>query len=265
MCFTIMALEWSELHGNEATATTHEGYGYYALTSGHWGYKGGYPVEGGSNLDDAKAAAQADYEARIRSALVKAQPSEPVIGDERIYPNEPFGSASSPAQAGPVPVHVAECMDCGLDYGDIRFQDLVVPNEIWKRIAPDDGLLCPSCLCGRATALGIECEAQFRSGAFSCHTASPPALDRGAEWEPMETAPKDGSRFLALWGGAVVIARWLDNSHTSRPWSGWRHEGMHVIKGLPQGWQSLPSPNTKPGDGEPEPRLGTSGMKGMDR
>jgi hypothetical protein len=61
----------------------------------------------------------------------------------------------------------AVCMDCALPYGDARFPDLVVPNDVWRKIAPNDGLLCPNCLCGRAAKLGIECVATFRSGPFA--------------------------------------------------------------------------------------------------
>src|SRR5690606_12236351 len=61
---------------------------------------------------------------------------------------------------------VPGCMDCGLPYIDDRFQDLFVPNHVWQKIAPDDGLLCPNCLCGRAAKLGIECQATFHSGPF---------------------------------------------------------------------------------------------------
>lgn len=58
------------------------------------------------------------------------------------------------------------CLDCGEPYESDRFPDLVVPGEAWKEIAPDDGLLCPNCLCARAARLGIKCTAVFRSGPF---------------------------------------------------------------------------------------------------
>jgi hypothetical protein len=72
------------------------------------------------------------------------------------------------AALSPVPVEVAEaaCMDCGLAYKDDRFPDLVVPHDVWNQIAPDDGLLCPNCLCARVAKSGIECKAVFRSGPF---------------------------------------------------------------------------------------------------
>src|SRR5690606_36975307 len=79
---------------------------------------------------------------------------------------KPEASVAQAAQG----VTEAACMDCGLAYGDDRFPDLVVPSDTWQIIAPDDGLLCPNCLCGRAAKLGIECQATFRSGPFNAQT-----------------------------------------------------------------------------------------------
>lgn len=60
------------------------------------------------------------------------------------------------------------CMDCSLPYSDPGFCDLVVSHEVWKQIAPDDGLLCPTCLVRRAEKAGIEnATATFRSGPFA--------------------------------------------------------------------------------------------------
>lgn len=50
------------------------------------------------------------------------------------------------------------CFDCGRLYGDEHgFPDLIVSNEVWRRISPthdDAGLLCPSCICARLYAIG---------------------------------------------------------------------------------------------------------------
>lgn len=64
------------------------------------------------------------------------------------------------------------CLDCGRKYGnEYGFPDLVVPDEVWKQISPtgdDGGLLCPSCMCRRASDLGLtKVTAVFRSGPFS--------------------------------------------------------------------------------------------------
>lgn len=68
--------------------------------------------------------------------------------------------------------HHPRCDDCGRKYGDqYGFPDLVVPNDVWKKLAPryvnGGGLLCPSCMCRRAAELGLEnVPATFRSGPF---------------------------------------------------------------------------------------------------
>lgn len=65
----------------------------------------------------------------------------------------------------------AECYDCKLPYGDPGFADLVVAHHVWARLSPSgdgNGMLCPTCMCRRAEAAGLEnVPATFRSGAFS--------------------------------------------------------------------------------------------------
>lgn len=70
------------------------------------------------------------------------------------------------------------CYDCGREYGDrFGFPDLVVPHDIWnKYISPtknEGGLLCPSCMCKRASDAGLsEIPATFMSGPFSTQRAA---------------------------------------------------------------------------------------------
>lgn len=59
------------------------------------------------------------------------------------------------------------CFDCGLEYGDVSFEDLVIPNWAWRKISPTKdlgGLLCPSCICARLSGARISCEGAFMSG-----------------------------------------------------------------------------------------------------
>jgi len=60
-----------------------------------------------------------------------------------------------------------ECHDCNRPYDDGGFQDLIIPNDAWRRISPtgdNGGLLCPSCICKRLSDAGISCEGAFMSG-----------------------------------------------------------------------------------------------------
>lgn len=73
----------------------------------------------------------------------------------------------------------AACMDCDVAYSDFGFVDLVVPDHIWRAIAPQDGLLCPTCLCRRVSMAGFhEVPAEFRSGPF---VRSSPSREEGIE------------------------------------------------------------------------------------
>ena len=61
----------------------------------------------------------------------------------------------------------AKCHDCQRPYGEPGFHDLVVPNDVWRRISPtkdEGGLLCPSCLLARLEVAGIECVGALMSG-----------------------------------------------------------------------------------------------------
>jgi hypothetical protein len=75
---------------------------------------------------------------------------------------------------------------------------------------------------------------------------------KGDEWQPIETAPKDGTRVILGWpGGGVRYGFYLDNSHTSGPWAGWRGPSMELPfpSPPPTHWQPLPAPpSAAPGE-----------------
>ena len=81
-----------------------------------------------------------------------------------------LGLAASPPEAEdnkPLPRWWGDCARCHRPYSDPGFPDLIVSDEAWRQISPtggDGGLLCPSCIIGVLTELGIETEATFRSG-----------------------------------------------------------------------------------------------------
>lgn len=67
------------------------------------------------------------------------------------------------------------------------------------------------------------------------------AASEDHDWQPIETAPKDGTRVILSWGGKSVNGFYLDNSRTSTPWAGWRVESMVVQPtGKPTHWQPFP-------------------------
>jgi hypothetical protein len=87
----------------------------------------------------------------------------------------------------PEPGTFGACYDCGRHYGDeYGFPDLVLPNDVWAQISPrgdEGGLLCPSCICRRAHALGMSgVPAMWASGPLKSepYTPATPAPDREA-------------------------------------------------------------------------------------
>jgi hypothetical protein len=73
-----------------------------------------------------------------------------------------------------------------------------------------------------------------------------------SDWQPIETAPKDGTRVILEWGGLARVGYYLDNSATQRPWQGWKVPSMEEWpSGQPTRW--LPFPRlTSEGDAPTE-------------
>lgn len=46
-----------------------------------------------------------------------------------------------------------QCHDCGSQYEFLGL-DLVLPDQQWKAICPEGGILCANCICQRASRLG---------------------------------------------------------------------------------------------------------------
>jgi len=46
----------------------------------------------------------------------------------------------------------SKCNDCRAEYGKMGL-DLVLPDQQWKILCPEGGILCASCICKRASKL----------------------------------------------------------------------------------------------------------------
>jgi len=45
------------------------------------------------------------------------------------------------------------CLDCGAEYENLGL-DMVLPDQQWKAICPEDKILCANCICKRAEKFG---------------------------------------------------------------------------------------------------------------
>jgi len=45
------------------------------------------------------------------------------------------------------------CLDCGISYESLGV-DLVLADQEWKVLCPEDGILCANCICQRARKHG---------------------------------------------------------------------------------------------------------------
>lgn len=48
---------------------------------------------------------------------------------------------------------MSNCNDCGLEYSAMGV-DLALPDQVWKFLAPDCGILCANCICLRLKKRG---------------------------------------------------------------------------------------------------------------
>lgn len=71
-----------------------------------------------------------------------------------------------------------------------------------------------------------------------------------SKWQPIETAPKDGTWIISWNGDEVAPASWGDNSEYQRgevgwcygsPWyGGTLYDGINIMKTQPTHWMPLP-------------------------
>ena len=65
-------------------------------------------------------------------------------------------------------------------------------------------------------------------------------VDGVSEWQPIETAPKDGRAVLVLDTGAILISQWVDDEDGI----GWWDNGL--MEPPPTHWMPLPDPPKPP-------------------
>lgn len=62
------------------------------------------------------------------------------------------------------------------------------------------------------------------------------------QWQPIETAPRDGTRIILSWGGVSCVGYYLDNSRSKAPWQGWEVPSMELWpSGQPTHWMPFPA------------------------
>lgn len=88
------------------------------------------------------------------------------------------------------------CGACGRPYSDPGFQDLIVPDEVWRQISPtgdSGGLLCPSCIIGYCEESGITgFSATFKSGLLTGATLVFPDYDARPRDVEFATSQSEG-------------------------------------------------------------------------
>lgn len=75
------------------------------------------------------------------------------------------------------------------------------------------------------------------------------------DWQPIETAPKDGSRILGAWQDVMSVYHWDTQSFHTRPnpyWARDFHPVYYDRSQQPTHWMPLPDPPRAAG-GEPRP------------
>jgi hypothetical protein len=97
---------------------------------------------------------------------------------------------------------------------------------------------------------GCNCE-DFACRAARAASQVAPEVAQPVAWQPIASAPKDGTRVILSWGTKAINGYFLDNSRSATPWAGWRVESMVVQPpGQPTHWQPYPPPKITTG-GQP--------------
>ncbi len=83
----VRPLKWRDYDSGDAWADSGVGLVYCATKGGAWMLRNGAPVDAGADVSAAKAAAQADYEARILSALTPSPSAGAGLIAEHLTPD----------------------------------------------------------------------------------------------------------------------------------------------------------------------------------
>ena len=59
-----------------------------------------------------------------------------------------------------------------------------------------------------------------------------------SDWQPIETAPRDGSQFLAWDGVCIENIKWRNGMWQTS----WAHDEKYSMNGAPTHWMPLPQP-----------------------
>lgn len=108
-----------------------------------------------------------------------------------------------------------------------------IADDLMGLIAEDDDApICPTDCADMQMTVG---DLRRILTTLTVRTASPSPTEH---WQPIESAPKDGSDILI---SGVGSRRWIDVGRWYK--GGWRNDGFGTISGVTH-WQPLPEPPT---------------------
>ena len=68
-----------------------------------------------------------------------------------------------------------------------------------------------------------------------------------SDWQPISTAPKDGTTILVVFDGKLVVAKYVECSSPWK-WAEWDEEKGSFNERWVTHWMPIPAPPTKPKD-----------------
>lgn len=182
----------------------------------------------------AQADMAPEYAAAVRELAEQSGMSEAQVlrAAVRLYQAEQKGlvTVEHKEQIGPLAAPQPEAQPCSL-------QELI-------RLAS----ICPELNIGNYGLDDVEklndwaVEVAQEIDRLAAPSAQAPQPEAQPKWQPIETAPKDGSLQVLWWGGSVAFAKWLDNSKCKYPWAGWQTPSLTPRpSGEPTHWMPLPA------------------------
>ena len=113
------------------------------------------------------------------------------------------------------------------------------PEQLWVCL-PEDGIRNDGTIYGHATE-------PFEEDADEpCVCVEYTRADLSPQWQPIETAPRDGQSILTY--PHFAVTHWSNNvgSETGEGWAGrWVHELDYYMPRRPKFWMPLPKPPTE--------------------
>ncbi|MBB6262115.1 hypothetical protein FHS77_002683 [Paenochrobactrum gallinarii] len=217
--FEVKKLEWEKTHSCNGILSAKTHFGTYFISSNKTVRLGlttlSCPFQ---LLDEAKSFAQADFECRVGECHVPRPDIKTIIDEIRAGTRQGFLNEGDQPKLSDAELSCPYCSGSG-HIDDVATNPVDVAAVREQAFEEAQKSVCSGC----SDEVPLNAEGYHQKGFHTspCHAAAIRALSaepaQGEQWQPIETAPKDGSPLILLrnkhefaQGERVIIAHWSD-------------------------------------------------------